>query len=116
QFKTLMSPTSNSAAYRNYLRALNPPCVPYIGSVLTDLTFTDDATRDYRDEECLVINFGKCFQTSNLINSLLSLQLPAYNLQTLPFIQQLLSTKWLDHSRLYNTEVLLALSRVLEPR
>ena len=112
--KALMSPSQNYAAYRTYLKQLNPPCVPYIGCFLTDLTFTDDAMPTFRDESETIINFAKCMQTSNLISALLNYQQPAYSLTSVGFIQHLLITKWLDQSKLYNVDTLLAISRTLE--
>ena len=115
ELKTLMSPTQNYAAYRTLLRSINPPCVPYIGCVLTDLTFTDDAMSDYRDEASTVINFHKRLQTAMLIEGLLNFRFPSYGLHPVGFIQSHLRTKWTDPTKLASGEVLIAISRVLEP-
>lgn len=41
----LMSPTSNYTKFRNYLhKEISPPCIPYLGVYLSDLTFLEDGT------------------------------------------------------------------------
>ena len=49
EMKSIMSQNQNAAAYRTYLRSLSLPCVPYIGFVLTDLTFTDEGMPNFLD-------------------------------------------------------------------
>eukprot|EP01136_Pigoraptor_vietnamica_P029688 Opistho-1_new@8471 len=42
RFQTLLAPSGSYRAYRTYLHSINPPCVPYLGVYLTDLTFIGD--------------------------------------------------------------------------
>jgi hypothetical protein len=42
----LMAPQSNCASYRVALHSCQPPCVPYIGVYLTDLTYLDRWVRE----------------------------------------------------------------------
>ena len=41
-----MSHAHSFRNYRNHLHTLNPPCVPYVGVYLTDLTFLEDGNPD----------------------------------------------------------------------
>lgn len=113
ELKTLMSPNQNSGAYRTLLRSLNPPLVPYIGSVLTDLTFTDDANPDFLDQDKTVINFQKRQQIASLIEGLLHFQSPSYALHEVETIQHLINENL--ESKHHGQDVLHAISKVLEP-
>ncbi len=55
----LMSRELNFKTFRAHLHNVNPPCIPYLGVYLTDLTFIEDANPDYLDEAKLIINFDK---------------------------------------------------------
>ncbi|KAJ1928155.1 hypothetical protein IWQ60_002322 [Tieghemiomyces parasiticus] len=44
----LTDPDRNFAAYRCRLRNQSPPCLPFLGVYLTDLTFTDDSNQTFR--------------------------------------------------------------------
>lgn len=114
ELRTLMSPTQNSAAYRAHMRSINPPCIPYIGVVLTDLTFTDDGMTDFLDDQKTIINFHKRQKTASLVEGLLHFRYPQYALRPIPFIQQLIEKKWTNPASLASQETLLAISRVLE--
>ena len=115
ELKTLLSASRNYAAYRSFLRSLTPPCVPYIGPFLTDLTFTDDMMPTFKDPEVTVINFEKQLKLSNLIDGLLQFQTPPYNLRSVPFIESLIRTKWTDSQALLSAEALLLISKAFEP-
>jgi son of sevenless len=45
-FCIAMSHAHSFRNYRNHLHTLNPPCVPYVGVYLTDLTFLEDGNPD----------------------------------------------------------------------
>ncbi|KAJ3029651.1 hypothetical protein HDV00_009467 [Rhizophlyctis rosea] len=46
----LMSPMNNSEAYRNKLAGCKPPCVPYLGTWLSDLTFLNECLKKERGD------------------------------------------------------------------
>ncbi|KAJ1984973.1 hypothetical protein H4R34_000316 [Dimargaris verticillata] len=48
----LTDPDRNFAVYRSRIRNLQPPCLPFLGLYLTDLTFTDDGNQTYRRPSC----------------------------------------------------------------
>uniref|UniRef100_A0A6B2L358 Ras-GEF domain-containing protein n=1 Tax=Arcella intermedia TaxID=1963864 RepID=A0A6B2L358_9EUKA len=43
----LLAPDKNFKNYREALQTSNPPCLPYLGQYLTDLTFIEDGNPDY---------------------------------------------------------------------
>lgn len=39
---------------------MSPPCLPYIGIYLKDLSYLEESQPDYEDKENNIINFAKC--------------------------------------------------------
>ncbi|XP_034490524.1 guanine nucleotide-releasing factor 2 isoform X6 [Drosophila innubila] len=64
-FCALIDSSSSFRAYRQALAETNPPCIPYIGLVLQDLTFVHVGNQDYMSKG--VINFSKRWQQYNII-------------------------------------------------
>ncbi|KAH8275997.1 hypothetical protein KR018_005947 [Drosophila ironensis] len=64
-FCTIIDSSSSFRAYRQALADTNPPCIPYIGLVLQDLTFVHVGNQDYLSKG--VINFSKRWQQYNII-------------------------------------------------
>ena len=60
---------------RNCLRSADPPCVPYLGMYLTDLTFIEDGNPDTVDG---LINFVKRRLYANVIRDLQQFQFLEY--------------------------------------
>ncbi|GAB0095924.1 Ras-like guanine nucleotide exchange factor [Sergentomyia squamirostris] len=61
----LIDPSSSFRAYRLALAETTPPCIPYIGLVLQDLTFVHIGNQDYLSEG--IINFSKRWQQYNIV-------------------------------------------------
>jgi len=113
----------NHAVYRAELRQRVPPCLPFMGLYLTDLTFVDEGNLDTRpvpdapEGSPPLINFNKHIQTAKIIADVQRFQIP-YRLQEVPEIQawidaQLTRTKqagFLDSMQLYRR------SLAIEPR
>ena len=57
KFENLLSHQFSYRGYRDHLHNINPPCVPYMGVYLTDLTFLMDGNPDNVDDG--LINFKK---------------------------------------------------------
>lgn len=74
-----MLPAANYKNYRALLSATEPPCVPYIGTFLTDLTFIDEGNPDFISEgSTRLINFKKFQMIAELIQRLQKFQRVGY--------------------------------------
>ena len=92
--KTVVSHERNYAALRQRLQNHVPPCVPFVGLYLTDLTFVDAGNQSTRQlpgsasnaESRAVINFDKHMKTAKIISELQRFQIP-YRLVEIPELQ-----------------------------
>src|SRR5271170_222342 len=86
----------NHAVYRSELRQRVPPCLPFMGLYLTDLTFVDEGNLDTRpvpdapEGSTPLINFDKHIKTARIISDVQRFQIP-YRLQEILEIQT-----WID--------------------
>jgi len=88
EIKLLTDTNNSSKFYREQLAQAVPPCIPFIGLLLTDLVFLEDGNQDIIDDR--LINFHK---RRLIIKSLLSYnqhQKVAYNFQRVQVIQDYL--------------------------
>ncbi|KAK4051336.1 cell division cycle- protein [Microbotryomycetes sp. JL201] len=118
----LMRPDKNYKEYREHLRRVTPPCVPFMGVYLTDWTFIGDGNPDMLREKPNQINFNKRQKASELILMIKLHQSTTYNLTVVPALAQYMQdnlfpngtmthgAKANDDQRLYE------LSLVREPR
>ncbi|KAM0789291.1 hypothetical protein ACM66B_000131 [Microbotryomycetes sp. NB124-2] len=116
----LMRPDKNYKEYREHLRRVTPPCVPFMGVYLTDWTFIGDGNPDMLREKPNQINFNKRQKASELILMIKLHQSTTYNLTVVPTLAQYLqdnlfsagsaSGSTADDQRLYE------LSLAREPR
>ncbi|KAK9456424.1 ras guanine nucleotide exchange factor domain-containing protein [Dipodascopsis uninucleata] len=96
ELKGIIVYEKNYSSYRKLLRNQSPPCIPYLGVYLTDLTFADEGNSDYRifhideDDVVPVINFDKYVRTTKIITDLQRFQVP-YRFQEVPEFQA-----WID--------------------
>ncbi|KAJ5074064.1 ras guanine nucleotide exchange factor i-related [Anaeramoeba ignava] len=89
-FNGLLDLMSSNSSYKNYRTSLRnsvPPCIPYLGIYLTDLTFTEDGSPDFIDN---LINFSKRRLICDYILEIQQLQQLGYNLQPVLQIQNFL--------------------------
>ncbi|KAH3743878.1 Ras guanine nucleotide exchange factor [Pelomyxa schiedti] len=63
----LMNTTQSHHNYREALHNVNPPCLPYLGVYLTDLTFIEDGNKDVVEG---LINFRKRQLVYNIISEI----------------------------------------------
>ncbi|XP_037727907.1 guanine nucleotide-releasing factor 2 isoform X12 [Drosophila subpulchrella] len=75
-FCGLIDASSSFRAYRQALAETNPPCIPYIGLILQDLTFVHVGNQDYLSKG--VINFSKRWQQYNIIDNMKRFKKCAY--------------------------------------
>ncbi|KAK4204355.1 ras guanine nucleotide exchange factor domain-containing protein [Triangularia verruculosa] len=84
--RKLMASTKNFGEYREALHAQQPPCIPFFGVYLTDLTFIEDGIPSIIKKTNL-INFAKRAKTAEVIRDIQQYQNVAYSLQPVPELQ-----------------------------
>ncbi|KAL8770349.1 MAG: hypothetical protein Q9209_003985 [Squamulea sp. 1 TL-2023] len=91
--KEVVEISRNYAALRQRLQNIVPPCIPFVGTYLTDLTFVDVGNQTTRqlsiesdDTAVPVINFGKHMKTAKIISELQRFQIP-YRFTEVPELQ-----------------------------
>ncbi|KAK5583230.1 hypothetical protein RB653_004821 [Dictyostelium firmibasis] len=102
-YQELQFHLSSAQAYKEYralLAKANPPCLPYLGVYLTDLTFFEEGNPDFIQG---FINFGKRKLIYGSISNVQSFQNAKYNLQPVYQITKLLKGfKLLEENDLYS--------------
>ena len=91
ELKQIVDVSRNYVVLRQRLQSHPPPCLPFVGIYLTDLTFVDhgnQTTRQLNTEEgsLSVINFDKHVKTAKIISELQRFQIP-YRLTEVPELQ-----------------------------
>ncbi|KAI2611638.1 ras GEF [Hypoxylon fragiforme] len=98
--QAIVEPASNNKVLRARLQGHVPPCLPFLGMFLTDLTFVDignPATKQLPsagsdDNGLTVINFDKHTRTAKIIGELQRFQIP-YRLAEVPDMQEWIQAK-----------------------
>ncbi|KAI9831463.1 MAG: hypothetical protein M1819_005062 [Sarea resinae] len=93
--KKIVDCSKNYAVLRQRLQNHFPPCLPFVGTYLTDLTFVDVGNQTKRqlpgngdnDTGMSVINFDKHTKTAKIIGELQRFQIP-YGLVAVPELQE----------------------------
>ena len=85
--KAIMSSDKAFLTYRNFLRTVTPPVIPYLGIYLTDLTFIEDGNPDKIGN---LPNFFKRRLVSNIIEEIQQHQQTPYCVAPVKEIQNLL--------------------------
>jgi len=117
ELERLMSMEGSFKLYRAALEASSPPCIPYVGVYLTDLTFIEDGNDDEvvvereGKEPLELINFSKRTLVHSIISTLLRYQQQPYGFARHPEIQA-----WLDSVKPLNENDLYRESLAREPR
>lgn len=123
ELRHLTDVARNHAVYRAELRQRVPPCVPFMGLYLTDLTFVDEGNPDTRPLSDApegfppLINFDKHVKTARILSDIQRFQIP-YRLQEVSEMQTWIETQLvrvkrdgsLDSMKLYRR------SLAIEPR
>lgn len=113
QYKSLMESSRNFAQYRETLHSVDPPCVPFLGIYLTDLTFNDDGNPDYFPSKPHLVNFSKQAKTAETIREIQQFQNSPYNLDAVGEIQDFILRSLEETS---DVSVLYDISLKIEPR
>ncbi|XP_075041370.1 rap guanine nucleotide exchange factor 1 isoform X2 [Mixophyes fleayi] len=78
EYCTLIDSSSSFRAYRAALSEVEPPCIPYLGLILQDLTFVHLGNPDYIDGK---VNFSKRWQQFNILDSMRRFQQVHYEIR-----------------------------------
>ncbi|KAI8387507.1 ras guanine nucleotide exchange factor domain-containing protein [Blakeslea trispora] len=113
QIRKLMGANRNFADYRDMIHSVNPPCIPFLGIYLQDLTFIEDGNPDSLPKSSGLINFAKRQKAAEVIRELQQFQNFAYNFHTIPELQDFIKKNMsVDH----DPDELYERSLQLEPR
>jgi len=110
ELEDLVSVSGNSKAMRNAILISDPPCVPYVGLFLTDLTFIEEGNNDLTKNN--LINYSKRRKIAKVIANIRMLQQKPYQINIVPELRQkfLVCDDIMDESALYKQ------SLIVEPR
>lgn len=91
--QSIVEPNQNHKVLRARLQGHVPPCLPFLGMFLTDLTFVDIGNPPTKtsDTGLTLINFDKHTRTAKIIGELQRFQIP-YRLTEVPDLQD-----WIKH-------------------
>ncbi|XP_015792676.1 ras-specific guanine nucleotide-releasing factor 2-like isoform X4 [Tetranychus urticae] len=109
----LQSLVNTDGRFRNMREALHrcdPPCIPYLGMYLTDLSFIEEGTPNFTEDGLL--NFSKMRMIAHVIREVRQYQQTPYKIEMNPRAINYL----LDTSRHLSDDELYQHSLVLEPR
>ncbi|XP_048469588.1 rap guanine nucleotide exchange factor 1-like isoform X5 [Rhincodon typus] len=109
EYCTLIDSSSSFRAYRAALAEVEPPCIPYLGLILQDLTFVHLGNPDLIDGK---INFSKRWQQFNILDSMRRFQQVHYELKRIDDIVIFFN----DFSDHLAEEALWELSLKIKPR
>lgn len=124
QLKGIVDVSRNYAVLRQRLRNHVPPCLPFVGTYLTDLTFVDVGNQTTRqlageegEESKAVINFDKHMKTAKIISDLQRFQIP-YRFVEIPELQTWIQDQLVRVRSSDQSDVLSYYRRslILEPR
>lgn len=121
----IVEPTKNHAVLRQRLQNHVPPCLPFVGTYLTDLTFVDIGNPASKQlpgigdsKGVSVINFDKHTRTAKIIGELQRFQIP-YRLQEVPDLQEWIQSQIVrvrESNDANNVQQYYRKSLLLEPR
>ncbi|KAG2202213.1 hypothetical protein INT47_002132 [Mucor saturninus] len=111
--RKLMGSNRNFTEYREMIHSVNPPCIPFLGIYLQDLTFIEDGNPDLLKKSSNLINFAKQQKSAEVIREIKQFQSPPYIFHVVPEIQDFIKFQ-LETSR--DVDFLYERSLELEPR
>eukprot|EP01122_Echinamoeba_exundans_P005448 TRINITY_DN15602_c0_g1_i1.p1 TRINITY_DN15602_c0_g1~~TRINITY_DN15602_c0_g1_i1.p1 ORF type:complete len:420 (+),score=42.44 TRINITY_DN15602_c0_g1_i1:246-1505(+) len=88
EMETLCSPDRYWVAGRHFIRQANPPCLPFFGIHLTDLTFLEDGQSRIFGPN--LINFKKLQRVGQALKEFFQYTQMPYNFEEVPSIQRFL--------------------------
>ncbi|KAK7793670.1 hypothetical protein R5R35_013152 [Gryllus longicercus] len=109
----LQNIVSSDGRFRNLRDALHrcdPPCIPYLGMYLTDLSFIEEGTPNFTEDGLL--NFSKMRMIAHVIREIRHFQQTPYKIELIQKVTNYL----LDPSLLLDDDELYRMSLEIEPR
>jgi len=85
----LLSSTGSYKNYREEVKKLSPPIIPYIGIYLKDLTFIEENC-NFIDEGEIVVNFNKMRMLARIFAEVQQLQQATFTLSSSPAVDAFL--------------------------
>ncbi|TPX39964.1 hypothetical protein SeLEV6574_g06897 [Synchytrium endobioticum] len=129
--RKLMNPAKNFSTYRDSLKGVTPPCVPFLGVYLTDLTFIEDGNPDFIKPPSTsqpssptsptqlsgvrLVNFAKHAKTADVVREIQTFQHVVYSFTGVSELQIFLG-QCLDEAKHTDEQVLYDTSLQLEPK
>ncbi|KAI9472391.1 MAG: ras guanine nucleotide exchange factor domain-containing protein [Benjaminiella poitrasii] len=111
--RKLMGANRNFNQYRALIHSVNPPCIPFLGIYLQDLTFIEDGNPNFLKTSKDLINFAKRAKTAEVIREIQQYQTMGYHFRPVEEIQTFI-TENLHSSR--DEDQLYKESLKLEPK
>lgn len=120
RLRGIVDVSRNYAVLRQRLHNHVPPCLPFVGTYLTDLTFVDQGNQPVRslckgDGQMEVINFDKYMKTAKIISEFQRFQIP-YRLAEVSELQTWLQDEMIRVRSSSEMQTFYRRSLVLEPR
>ncbi|XP_060555505.1 ras-specific guanine nucleotide-releasing factor 1-like isoform X3 [Ruditapes philippinarum] len=110
RLQTLVSSDGRFKNMRDALHRCDPPCIPYLGMYLTDLSFIEEGTPDMTEDN--LVNFSKMRMIAHVIREIRLFQQTPYRIEHHPRVTNYL----LDTTRLYDDEQTYKASLDIEPK
>ncbi|XP_065348892.1 ras-specific guanine nucleotide-releasing factor 2-like isoform X3 [Cloeon dipterum] len=110
KLQTIVSADGRFRNLRDALHRCDPPCIPYLGMYLTDLSFIEEGTPNFTDEGLL--NFSKMRMIAHVIREIRHFQQTPYKIELISKVTNYL----LDPSLLLDDDQLYNMSLEIEPR
>ncbi|XP_028160264.1 ras-specific guanine nucleotide-releasing factor 2-like [Ostrinia furnacalis] len=110
RMQTIISSECRFRILRDALHRCDPPCIPYLGMYLSDLSFIEEGTSNYTPDGLL--NFSKMRMIAHVIREIRNFQQTPYKIDHIPKVCEFL----LDRSLVIAEERQYTLSLELEPR
>ncbi|KAI8645286.1 ras guanine nucleotide exchange factor domain-containing protein [Parasitella parasitica] len=85
--RKLMGASRNFNQYRALIHSVNPPCIPFLGIYLQDLTFIEDGNPNFLKTSKDLINFAKRAKTAEVIREIQQYQTMGYQFRAVDEIQ-----------------------------
>lgn len=110
KLQTLVSSEGRFKNMRDALHRCDPPCIPYLGMYLTDLSFIEEGTPNFTEEK--LVNFSKMRMIAHVIREIQVFQQTPYRIEHHARVTNYL----LDPNRLIPDEEAYRASLEIEPK